>query len=95
MLSPVYLNFGYMGFYVEQLNRLFQSAIVEDYAGYLVQGDLAWVISGIRHSICLVLEVRGSPYHENISDFKYIVLHDGIIKEYRGWNLERIRDDRH
>lgn len=78
---------------MEQLNRLFQSAIVEEYVGYLVQGDLAWVISGIRHDICLVLEVDGSPYHKNISDFKYIVLHDGIIKEYRGWNLEKIIND--
>tara|TARA_E500000331_G_scaffold355691_1_gene411848 strand:- start:812 stop:1069 length:258 start_codon:yes stop_codon:yes gene_type:complete len=84
---------GIWGFYVEQLNRLFQSAIVEEYVGYLVQGDLAWVISGIRHDICLVLEVDGSPYHKNISDFKYIVLHDGIIKEYRGWNLEKIIND--
>ena len=78
---------------MEQLNRLFQSAIVEQYTGHLVQGDLAWIVSGIRHDTCLILEVCGSPYHKNIGDFKYIVLHSGIIKEYRGWNLEKIRND--
>lgn len=75
---------------MEQLNKLFRAAIVEEYVNYLTQGDLAWVISGAVHETCLILEVKGSPYHKNISDFKYIVLHGGIIKEYRGWRLEKV-----
>ena len=81
---------GIRGFYVEQLNRLFQSAVVEEYIDHLTQGDLAWVVSGAAHEVCIILEVHGTPYHKNISDFKYIVLHDGIIKEYRGWRLEKV-----
>ncbi len=81
---------GIWGFYVEHLNKLFQAAVVEEYINHLMQGDLAWVISGAVHETCLILEVRGSPFHRNISDFKYIVLHGGIIKEYRGWNLEKV-----
>lgn len=81
-----------MGFCIVDLERYFQPKF-KKYNFDLARGDLCWVLAGIRHELCLIIEVHGSIYHKSILDFKYIVLQGGIIKEYKGWKLEKIGYD--
>ena len=81
-----------IGYGVNTIERLFKKTVgwVDPYPQ---RGDLAYILSGIRHEVCLVLDVDGSIYNKNIRDFTYTVLHRGVIKKYKGWRLEKIIDD--
>ena len=58
----------------------------------IYRGDLVWLTYGATSIICLVLEVHGTPYHQNpVRNWKYLVWGDGKEISIQGWHLTKIQ----